>query len=90
MITEWLIGVGAAFGTWIAGLFPELDMPEQLVNLDDTVNTIFGWGDGLGAFVQWEVIGVLAAIPLLVWTGGLIVKGIRVLVAHIPFIGGKG
>lgn len=90
MITEWLIRVGSGFGRWVAGLFPELEIPEQLVNLDDMVNTVLGYGDGLGAFVDWGLIGLIAAIPLTVWAGGLIVKGIRVLVAHIPLIGGKG
>lgn len=90
MITEWLISVGSGFGQWVASLFPVLELPEQLVDLDDTVNTILSYGEGMGAFVDWTAIGIIAGIPLAVWALGLVVKGVRVLIGHIPFIGGKG
>lgn len=90
MIVEWLIYISTGFGEWVASLFPELDIPAELVNLDDSVNNLFGYGEGLGAFIPWGIIGTLAAIPLIVWIAGLTIKTARALFAHIPFIGGRG
>jgi hypothetical protein len=90
MIVEWIIYIATGFGEWVAGLFPTLDIPAELVNLDDSVNQLFMYGEGLGAFIPWGVVGTLAAIPLLVWVAGLTIKTIRALVAHIPFVGGRG
>lgn len=90
MITEWLVKVGAGFVDWIVSLFPTLALPDGLVHLDDSVNGILAMGDGLGAFFDWTALGLLAAIPLTVWVAGLLLKGTRALLAHIPLIGGKG
>ncbi len=90
MIIEWIVNVGAGFVNWIVSLFPTLELPESLVHLDDTINEILAMGDGLGAFFDWTLIGVLAAIPLTIWVAGLLLRGARVLIAHLPFIGGRG
>lgn len=90
MIVEWLIYISTGFAEWVGGLFPTLDIPGELVNLDDSVNGLFLYGEGMGAFVPWGVVGSLAAIPLLIWVGGLTIKALRAMLAHIPFIGGRG
>lgn len=90
MIVLWFFSVAAGFVQWLASLFPVLELPDQLVNLDDGFNSVFAMGDGLGAFVPWPVIGVLAAVPLTIWVGGLTIRALRALIAHLPFIGGRG
>lgn len=91
MIVEWLIGVGGTIGSWIAGLFPPLDLPPELVNVDDTITALIqDYGEGMGAFADWGYVALVLAIPLVVWVAGLTIKGIRVLVGHVPFVGGKG
>lgn len=89
MIVEWLMGVAVGFVQWLAGLFPVLELPDELVHLDDSFNSIFALGEGLGAFIPWGLVGLIAGIPLAVWVGGLLIKVVRVLVSHLPFIGGK-
>lgn len=90
MIIEWLAKVGIGIASWVVTLFPEIELPEILVDLDDHINGLFAYGEGLGAFVAWPVIGAIAAIPLLAWAGGLLFKAVRALLAHIPLFGGKG
>jgi len=84
------MSVGSSFGVWIVTLFPELDLPEQLLHVDDAVNDILAMGDGLGAWVDWTYIGLVAAIPASMWALGLLVRAFRAILAHVPFVGGKG
>ena len=90
MIVEWLVSVGASVATWITGLFPQLEIPDAILNLDQSINDIFDMGHGLAPWINLPVIIVIAAVPLTVWAWGLGVMIFRVLASHIPFIGGKG
>lgn len=90
MIIEWLMRVGTGFASWVVSIFPTLDLPEGIVNLDDHITSVLALGAGTGVFIDWTYIGFVAAIPLSVWALGLLVKAVRALVAHIPFVGGKG
>lgn len=90
MIIEWLMSVAGGFVQWLAGLFPVLELPDELVHLDDSFNNVFAMGDGLGAFIPWPLVGAIAALPLVVWVGGLTIRALRALVAHLPWIGGRG
>lgn len=90
MIVEWLVQVGAGFAQWIVSLFPSLVLPSDLVHLDTSIKSLLALGAGTGVFVDWSYIGLVAGIPLAVWGAGVLVKAIRTLIAHIPFIGGRG
>lgn len=90
MFIEWLAQVGAAIGEWFAGLIPPLDIPDELVHLDEAINSIFEYGNGLGAWIDLQLCAAILAIPLVVWVVGLSVRAIRAIIAHIPFIGGGG
>ncbi len=90
MIVEWIVSVGAAIASWVATLFPVLDIPPSLTTLDDSMSGIFAMGTGLGAWIDWPTVGTLMAVPLIVWVAGLTIRGIRALLAHLPFIGGRG
>lgn len=90
MITEWLIAVGSGFAKFIVTLFPTLSLPSGLVNVDDSVRGVIEMAAGTGVFVDWTYIGLVAGIPLAIWAGGLLLKGTRALIAHLPFVGGRG
>lgn len=90
MITEWIISVGSGFASWAAGLFPQLTIPSWLTNADDYVNGVFAYGDGLGAWVDWPVVAAIGAVPLATWVLMLTVRGGRVALSHLPFVGGRG
>lgn len=80
MITEWLVAIVNGIATWVGSMFPQLDLPEEVVNADDAFNNIMALGSGLGAFVDWSFVGIMAAIPITLWLGGLAIRALRVLV----------
>lgn len=90
MILEWLMRVGTGFASWVVSLFPSIDMPDAIVNLDSSIEDVLQLGAGAGVFIDWTYIGIVAGVPLAIWALGLLVKAIRALLAHIPFVGGKG
>lgn len=90
MITEWLITVGTMIAQWVADLFPDWEAADQLAGVDDQINGLLAMGTGVGAFVDWTYIGIVVGIPLSLWVIGMTVAGTRVLLSHVPFIGGKG
>jgi hypothetical protein len=90
MIVEWFAAVGVAIADWVASLMPAIEIPDDLVHLDAAINSIFEYGDGLGAWIDINLCAVVLAIPLAVWAVGLTVRAARALAAHIPFIGGGG
>lgn len=90
MIVEFLVAVGAGFAGWVGSLFPTLELPDALVNVDQGFNTVMAYGTGLGAFIDFQLVGVIAGIPIAVWIAGLTIRGARVLISHLPFIGGRG
>lgn len=76
--------------TWIVGLFPDWEPPGWLINADDMVQQVFGFFDGLSPWVDWAFIGTICLIPFGVWAAVLLFKGVRVIVSHVPFFGGRG
>lgn len=90
MILEWLLGLGAGVSEWVASIMPPIELPEQLVNIDEAINSIFAYGNGLGAWVDWSLCAVVLLVPLAVWAVGLTVRAVRVLISHVPFFGGNG
>lgn len=90
MIVEWLLSVGAAISEWVASLMPPVEIPDEIVNVDDSINDLFALGSGLGAWVDWALCAIVLGIPLTIWVVGLSVRALRALIAHVPFFGGGG
>lgn len=90
MIVEWLVQLATSMGAWFVGLFPDWEVPEWFTDADGYVAGLFGFFDGLSPFIDWAFIGAICMVPMAVWLIGLTVKGVRVLIAHVPFFGGKG
>jgi hypothetical protein len=90
VIIEWLVHVATGFWGWIADLFPDWDVPAELTDPNGALAAVMGFGQGLEPFVNWQLVGILGAIPLAVWVIGLTAKLVLKLVSHVPFIGGNG
>ena len=91
MIIEWLVTGALQVTAWVVGLFEPLGLPPDLVNVDQTITSfIEEHGEGMGVWVEWNLVGTLMGIGLAVWAVSLGVKVVRVLIAHIPLFGGKG
>lgn len=89
MIIEWLISTGTAIATWFETLLPSFDVPEWFGQLGGNINKFFDAGAGLEPFVDWTFLGIIAAVPLGLWASGLLFKLARMLLSHIPFVGGR-
>ena len=90
MITEWLIQVATGLWSFIAGLFPDWVPPASITDVANSVNGLFTLAQGLGPFVDWTAVGLLAAIPPGIWVTGILVKAALKLISHIPLFGGNG
>jgi hypothetical protein len=84
------MSVASTVGVWFATLLPDWAPPAELVNADDLISSVLDQGEGLGVLVPWSYVGLIAAIPLTLWVGGLLFKAARVALSHVPFFGGKG
>lgn len=89
MIVEWLVAVGTSMGNTVVGLFPSISIPAGIQNLDDGVNGLLNSTSGLGVWLDLPTIGILAAVPAAVWGLGMTFKGFRMLLSHLPFVGGR-
>lgn len=90
MIVEWLVSVGTGVVAWVVGLIPGWEVPSWLTNADDLLNSIWQLGDGLEPFVDWNLAATVGGACLLLWPICLAIVGVRALISHIPFVGGKG
>lgn len=90
MILEWLIKLAVGLWGFLAGLFPDWVAPPELLEADGLINDLFSYGQGLEPFANWSLLAVLGAIPLAVWVIGLMIRAVRLLISHVPFVGGNG
>lgn len=90
MISEWFYALATLVSTRVAGLFPAWELPEQIVSPQGMLAQIMALGYGLEPWVDWAFVMVCGAIPLAVWVFGLAVRAGRVVIGHLPQIGGNG
>lgn len=90
MIVEWLLEISASFLEWFGSLFPPIDLPDWVENpffgLQWVVEAAVGWG----VWINVPVLVAVSSVVLGVYATTFLVKLFRVLIAHIPFIGGRG
>ena len=56
MIIEWLVKVAVGFWQWIADMFPDWEVPPELLDADGIIGQIFAFGQGLEPFVNWTLV----------------------------------
>lgn len=90
MIIEWLVEMAAGLWGFLADLFPDWEVDEEMISPNGWLGQLFALGYGLEPWVNWGFVTLLGAIPFAVWVIGITVKMVRSLITHIPFIGGSG
>lgn len=90
MIINWIIDVALGFVAWLGSLFPVWDIPPALAAPGTLVNMIMGSFVGLGSWVDWVVLGAVAAAVVGTWLVMFGVKLVMKLVSFLPFVGGSG
>jgi hypothetical protein len=89
MISEFFIALGENFMVWFLGLFGDGEPPEWLTQVSGFFAEVFARAAGLGAWIPFAVIGIVAAALLALWFPLWGVKGIRWLWGLTPFSGGS-
>lgn len=89
MISEWFINLFNGFQTWIASLFGQGDPPAWLDSAASFIGDTAARASGLGAWLPWEVGGVVGGGLLTLWGVLWLVKGIRWLWGLTPLSGGS-
>lgn len=91
MIVEWFFSVAAALMEWLAGLFPDYELPAWFAEMGVTIAAVTAGLSGLGAWVNWVVLNSAIASVLLAWAIFGSIKLSRVAAGHLPGgVGGNG
>lgn len=88
MITEWLMGVGGTIATWFITLFPQGEVADFVLTMDDKVNSILAGLSGVGVWADWAYIIGVVGVVLAVWVIGIAVRVVLTLWKLIPVVGG--
>lgn len=89
MISDWMIDVALGFALWFLDLLPPIHLDPQFLD-GSYLQLVLDWFDGLGVWVVWPVVVLCVSTVAGTWLLGFGVKALRALIAHIPFVGGKG
>jgi hypothetical protein len=90
MIAEWFGEVVIAFVAWLASIWGDFEIPQWAYDSRGTMIDLLASYSGLGVWVDWQALGICMAAVGATYALGLVVRLIRVLVAHIPQFGGGG
>lgn len=91
MIIEWLLGLVEGFISWFLEITNFELVPQEAVL--DVGAGIAPWAHGiadLGVWLPWGVLAIWVPAVSAVYVGSLLAKFLKNLIAHVPFIGGKG
>ena len=89
MITEWLIAVGTGIASWFVSILPNFDVPTWFADLGLNINKFFNSASGLGPFVDWNFLAIIATVPIGLWCLGIVFRLVRWVLSHVPLFGGR-
>lgn len=91
MIVEWFLTLVEGVVTWFIDLADFELVPQEAVL--DVGAGIAPWAHGiadLGVWLPWNVLAVWVPLVTGVYVTSLLLKFLKNLFSHVPFIGGKG
>lgn len=83
MITEWFIGIWVGFTGWVTGLIPTFDESIQSIGLMAILQPVVVAAGGLGAWIPWLLLGILAPVVISMYVGSLLLRAIKSLIPTI-------
>ena len=90
MIVEWFLSVAADFVEWLVGLLPAWEVPAWFLDVGTTISNVTDKLDGLGVWVQWDVLNGCLQAVLGAWVLFAGIKLVRAALGHAPGVGGNG
>jgi hypothetical protein len=88
MITAWFLSVFTGLLDWVIGLFGTADPPAYLSTVSTFVVGLIDSVQGLGVWIPWAFMLVVAGINLTLWAVFLGVKALRWVIGILPTMGG--
>lgn len=90
MISEFFVTLFGSVVGWIADLLGPWNPPPELLDASKSVNGLIHSFAGMGAWVNWTVLGACVAAAVGTWLVVVGIKLVRAVLAHIPAFGGAG
>lgn len=91
MIVEWFFGLGDGLSGWFFSMIPAPANEAALIVSTDNLFTPFASGmSSLGAWLPWGVLSVTVPVVMSIYLVSLFARALRVVLGHIPLIGGNG
>lgn len=88
MISQFFVDLFVNVVSWVGGLFPTDVIPDNVQHPDAQLGGLFGLVTGLGTWVDWPVVNACALVSLGAYAAGLGIALVRVIISHLPFVGG--
>lgn len=89
MIVEWLMEVSYGFNVWLANLMPPGEVNDASASINGWA-VLVQWVAGAGSWVNVPAMTALCAVAISFYIATLLAKFLRVVVSHIPLVGGRG
>jgi hypothetical protein len=90
VITQAIVHAALGIATWFCTLFPAWDPPAWFVSLGSSLAGLVSGMSGLGGWIDWPIVSVIAAAAIGTWLVCLGIKALRAIASYIPFVGGAG
>lgn len=90
MITEWFVQLSFTVSGWVAGLFPDFEIPQWMLDSRGAMVGFLESMSGLGVWVDWGALALCVGAVAAAYGIGILIKLIRVGISHVPFFGGSG
>lgn len=89
MIVEALVDVLFGIVEFVIGLIPTTAAPVWIADASGYLETLWGYGAGLGAWVPWSLVGTVFASVLSCVAIGLVIKLVRIVASFFTAGGGS-
>ncbi|MCD7101735.1 hypothetical protein [Pseudoclavibacter sp. 13-3] len=92
MITSYFLGsvIWIVTALFEDGVLPDFELPGDPGSAVSQMGGFVSQASGLGAWVPWTVAWSALAIGLAVYGATLLFKLVRVILGHVPQVGGNG
>lgn len=88
MVTTLFLLVSLTPVTWLLGLMPTVTEPSQIANIPTVATQLAGYVAQFSNWIPGYVLGPCAAFVLSCFVFHVVVRIGRVVISHLPFIGG--
>ena len=90
MIADWFIQLASVVLGWALDTFPPFDDSGIVITAENFFLPWLGGIHELGVWMPWNALRICVPIVMTVYLVSLLARFFRVILGHIPLIGGNG